>query len=415
MKKNKMLPLIIVAVVIGVAALGAIAFLVLKVINASPKETYRSVDVEDYDGKVIVKRKESGDKMDPYEGMKLIPKDLVATAKDSSITLLVDSDKHIEAGEKTKFTINAVGDEESGKVTIDLEEGKALFTIDNKLNEDSSFKVKTPNATMSVRGTTFEVIYDDGKAATVLNVKKGKVAVSTELYDEEILVGKDEAIIVHKGMTGEIISPDSIKEYLDALPDADEDEKENKPAEIVEAEPVIGEEVPAGGGEAGFNRQLATDLFEAPDYQTAYRTILSNVNSYIDKPVSFAMDDNYRAITYGVANVLGDDTPELLVQCQYVYNDVSVFYSYDTYVFSYYDRTVSRVCVEYDNMFVNTDGELVSQAFSRGTGDAWVYRHVFDEQNNTFNLEQIWEGTLGGYNDYYAYNFEYPLDDLSQI
>lgn len=100
--------------------------------------------------------------------------------------LLVDSDKHIGASENTCFTVDASGSEEAGKVTINLEYGKALFTIDNKLPDDSKFEVSTPNTLLSVRGTTFEVTYDVENEKTVVKVIEGTVVGinGTEIFDE---------------------------------------------------------------------------------------------------------------------------------------------------------------------------------------------------------------------------------------
>ena len=89
--------------------------------------------------------------------MTLISDDKVEVNENSFLELLCDSDKHICAEENTGFVIDSDGNEKDGYITIELLYGKALFTIDNKLPKDSSFDVKTPNATLSVRGTEFSV------------------------------------------------------------------------------------------------------------------------------------------------------------------------------------------------------------------------------------------------------------------
>jgi hypothetical protein len=97
----------------------------------------------------------------------------------------------------SKFEVKADGDEEKGNVRIDLQEGRAYFEVDNKLNDNSSFEVITPNATTSIRGTQFAVTYDPADASTHVFVDKGVVEVSygqgqsLELKDKEAVTIKD--------------------------------------------------------------------------------------------------------------------------------------------------------------------------------------------------------------------------------
>ena len=93
--------------------------------------------------------------------LKGISEDTVETGESSKAELLADSDKHILAEENTKFVLKATGTEKSGNITINLLYGTSLIEIENKLSEESYFEVTTPNATLSVRGTTFEVNYDE--------------------------------------------------------------------------------------------------------------------------------------------------------------------------------------------------------------------------------------------------------------
>lgn len=163
------------------------------------KEKYRIVKVEQQNGDVEVLRQE--EIKDPFKGMALIPKDVVTTKDDSGIVLRVDYDKHIVAEENTKFSINTSGNENEGKVTIDLEYGKGLFTIDNKLGDKSEFNVNTPNAALSVRGTIFEVIYNQETEETIVKVIEGTVWASNN--NEEVTVEAGESIKI----TEEAIEP----------------------------------------------------------------------------------------------------------------------------------------------------------------------------------------------------------------
>lgn len=154
--------------------------------GCSKEEAYRLVKVNSYDGEVTVQREE---KLNAFEGLQLISEDTVSVGEASFLELLADSDKHIAAEENTGFVLHSTGDDKNGSITIDLLYGRSLFTIDNKLNEGSTFAVITPNATLSVRGTSFAVGYDEETKTTDVEVYSGTVQLNSG--DEEMLIKKD--------------------------------------------------------------------------------------------------------------------------------------------------------------------------------------------------------------------------------
>ncbi|MCR4728931.1 MAG: FecR family protein [Lachnospiraceae bacterium] len=105
----------------------------------------------------------------------------VNTESDSDLTLLLDSDKHVYAGEETKFELVAEGGEKSTKTRFKLERGILKSVIDNPLGSDESYEVETPNGTMAVRGTTFtvRVAEEEGAFVTIVDVEEGKVSIET--------------------------------------------------------------------------------------------------------------------------------------------------------------------------------------------------------------------------------------------
>ena len=193
-KKSKVVVVIIVAV-LAVVALGVAIVLLL-----NGKKSYRSVKIESYEGEVELKR--AGEKQKVFQGIKLIPDDKVKTHEDAEAVLLVDSDKHIVAEENTCFTIESTGNENSGLVNIHLEYGHTLITIDHKLSDASEFEVTTPNASCSVRGTTFSVSYDPDIHTTIVKVEEGVVKVrgagdSAKLEAGDWAIITDEELIVN--------------------------------------------------------------------------------------------------------------------------------------------------------------------------------------------------------------------------
>ena len=142
---------------------------------------------------MTVQRSDNGT-LDAFDGMQLISQDNVQVGQESFLELLADSDKHIAAEENTGFVLKSSGTSDSGNITIELLYGKALFTIDNKLNENSSFKVTTPNAVMSVRGTRFSVWYDVTTGQTVIEVFEG--IVEAEYFGKTELVEQGGQLVI---------------------------------------------------------------------------------------------------------------------------------------------------------------------------------------------------------------------------
>lgn len=166
-------------IIISIAALSAIVLIATVIVGFLLKRDvgYRVIKVESIDGTVTLERNAKEKAI--FKGMNLKSKDRVTTGENTTMMLLADSDKYILAQQNTCFKIKATGNDKAGKLDIDLEYGFALFEIKNKLNEDSEFTVKTPNATTSVRGTTFEVSYNKDKNETIVVVWEGLVEVVT--------------------------------------------------------------------------------------------------------------------------------------------------------------------------------------------------------------------------------------------
>lgn len=171
-KRKKGLLFIIIAVILVVAAV---------IIAVVLMGGHRVIKVDDMDGQVSLERDSS--EKDIVEGMNLKSKDMVTTGDDGLLELLVDTDKHILAKQNTCFEIVSNGNEKKGKLKIKLEYGSSLIEIENKLNENSSVEVETPNASLSVRGTTFEVSYSKEDKSTFVEVTDGVVEV--EAGDEK--------------------------------------------------------------------------------------------------------------------------------------------------------------------------------------------------------------------------------------
>lgn len=167
----------------------------------------RNITVVELNGGTKV-TSENADETIAYEGMQLVSGDFVDVAYDNDMTMQLDEDRHLYAGENTRFTIEATGKTGATKTVVALDEGSILIGIENKLGSEESFEVSTPNSTMSVRGTTFKVsvsIGADGIPTTTLEVMKGEVEVkATKDGVEQTYSVTDGKYIILQGNDGDV-------------------------------------------------------------------------------------------------------------------------------------------------------------------------------------------------------------------
>lgn len=187
---------------------------VLIVVSLFSKESYRLIKVNSFEGDSTVQRitEDQTTEYPVFKGLQLVSEDTVSVGNDSFLELLADKDKHIGAYANTKFVLHTTGNEKSGNITIELLSGEALFTIDKKLKEGSSFEVTTPNATLSVRGTCFDVAYNPKTGVTDIIVYEGKVWVSSA--EGERILEKDEVLSI----SGNVSDGDSSGSGEEAIP-----------------------------------------------------------------------------------------------------------------------------------------------------------------------------------------------------
>ena len=212
MKSRKKIGLIggisAIAVILCIAA-------VMIVTRNGEKEDYRDISVFDLSASATVTR--DGTTLDAYSGMKLMSGDDVKVGDDGYICLLLDGDKYVTLETGTQIRLNASGNKENSKTTIELVQGAVLNELDSKLNDDSSYELSTPVSVMAVRGTVFRAaLKSEGEAVTAdVMVFDGKVAAAAVLADgtvssEENMVAAGEAANFHKA------DADSDPEYTKA-------------------------------------------------------------------------------------------------------------------------------------------------------------------------------------------------------
>ena len=162
-------------IIAGAVTLALIAGVVVLIILLNTG--YRNICVADLTGTSRVTSMLSVS--EAFTGQNLVNGYNVEVFEKSSLTLALDSDKHVVASELTKFSVEAFGSEgKDSRTIIHLEKGTISNQIDNKLLPSESYVVESPNSSMSVRGTIFTVnVFFDNKGLchTSVEVKEGTV------------------------------------------------------------------------------------------------------------------------------------------------------------------------------------------------------------------------------------------------
>ena len=185
-------------IIAGAVTLALIAGVIVLIILLNTG--YRNIRVDDLTGTSRVTSMLSVS--DAFKGQNLVSGDNVEVLEKSSLTLALDSDKHVVASELTKFSLEAFGAEgKDTRTIIHLETGTISNQIDNKLLPSESYVVESPNASMSVRGTIFtvNVFFDsEGLCHTTVEVKEGTV----ELTEK----GTDKVKTLNAGESASVVS-----------------------------------------------------------------------------------------------------------------------------------------------------------------------------------------------------------------
>ena len=176
----------------GVAAIGAGAVAVVGgiaaavILNIGGKNAFRNITVLDTLGSISVFREAINDTMEAYVDMNLESGDQVSVGPASELDLKLDDDKYVYVEENTKMYLQSEGDSENSKTVIYLTEGATLHKLDTKLNENSTYEIRTPNATMAIRGTiTWARVYKgaDGEVHSDFQVYEGKTELQLHTVD----------------------------------------------------------------------------------------------------------------------------------------------------------------------------------------------------------------------------------------
>lgn len=200
-KNKKLLPLLILIVVLaGIMLLGC-----------GKEDGYRLIQVYEIMGKATIERESIGS-MDAYENLNLLSGDRVSTMIESNLRLKLDEDKYLLAEENTIMELVAAGDAKKSRTNINLLQGGVTIQVNNKLEDDATFEVTTPNSVMAIRGTVFRVstgVDEAGNPITKVAIFEGAVGVQKKDADgnvtEEVLVPESKEAIIYMDNEEEVL------------------------------------------------------------------------------------------------------------------------------------------------------------------------------------------------------------------
>jgi len=122
-----------------------------------------------------VQVKHTGSWTEATSGMELYQSDSVRTGYNSSASIILFKGSVIRLDNNTEITLKKIIQQEETSVTIQQDAGRTWNTV-KKISGIDNYEVQTPTTVASVRGTSFDVNFQNG--ITVVSVIKGMVNIS---------------------------------------------------------------------------------------------------------------------------------------------------------------------------------------------------------------------------------------------
>lgn len=149
----------------------------------------RQLVVTDIKGSVYISR--DGKRVGANKNSRLKSGDVVTTAKDASLRISMDGDKSVWVEPDTSVYIYYTDVASKGDISVNLTKGAVICQLNDKLKKNATFSLKTPNSSVSVKGTVFraefgyEEEYKDYKNVMITQVQNLEGSVSLQLYDAQ--------------------------------------------------------------------------------------------------------------------------------------------------------------------------------------------------------------------------------------
>lgn len=141
------------------------------------------------------------------QGDQLKAGDVIITGKKAVADLIFGESGVVRINENSRVTITSIADKTNNNTEMNMDNGKVFLTL-SKL-KGTGFKVKTPTAVASVRGTSFTVLSD--KKGAKLSVVKGTVAVNP-VKDGKVI--EDKTVAVETGNKTDYIDKKAVEKII---------------------------------------------------------------------------------------------------------------------------------------------------------------------------------------------------------
>lgn len=121
-------------------------------------DTTRQLIVTEITGSAFFTR--DGRRIPVSKNTRLKSGDIIETEEDASVRISIDSDKFIFAEPDTSMYIYCTDIASKGDIAVNLSRGSVICEINKELKKNSSFVLKTPNSSATVKGTVFRAQFD---------------------------------------------------------------------------------------------------------------------------------------------------------------------------------------------------------------------------------------------------------------
>lgn len=165
------------------ALLFVITALVCAHAQTQPATLSSPATVTDFKGEVRIQVPGSS-LVAPRKGLLLPPESVIETGKGSAVLTLQDGSQALVRAH-TRLTVREPA---NGNSFLDQWLGKILLKVQKRFGGSPSFRMGTPSAVISVRGTQFEVAVS-GQHKTTVSVFEGQVEVRGLLGGAPVLLG----------------------------------------------------------------------------------------------------------------------------------------------------------------------------------------------------------------------------------
>ncbi|QOJ22645.1 MAG: FecR domain-containing protein [Gammaproteobacteria bacterium] len=132
------------------------------------------------------------ERMPVEQGMQLLIDDEIHSGNDAFVTVEFADNSHLRVQENTRLRFDNMrifGDYGLTDTLIDLQQGRTENTVPEKSGKATRFRIKTPSAISSVRGTDFRVGIPETQAGTSSEVLSGHVEVAGEKRNVKVAAG----------------------------------------------------------------------------------------------------------------------------------------------------------------------------------------------------------------------------------